>query len=106
MLRKHFPDFPERIDHEIEMRKHYHSGSLKITAAKRANMRTAEPLLTYQEKDAFDYFSGRGFYEPHQNPKTSPNRFDSRRSFLLKMEDDQMRNEFLNSYNKKAISKY
>jgi hypothetical protein len=31
--------------------------------------------------------------------KTSPNIFDTRQSFLLKMEDPEVRTTFLNSYN-------
>ena len=55
--------------------------------------------LTSQEQDAFDYFNGTGFYKNHQNPKTLPNIFDTRQSFLLKMESREVRETFLNSYN-------
>jgi hypothetical protein len=40
-------------------------------------------LLNQNEKDALDYFNGRGFYEYHQNPKIKPNIFDTRQSFLF-----------------------
>ena len=49
--------------------------------------------------DAMDYFQGTGFYARQQDPKTKPNIFDTRQSFLLKMHDDQMRTDFLNSFN-------
>jgi hypothetical protein len=55
-------------------------------------------LLTHQEKDALDYFRGTGFYAHYQNPKVKPNIFDSRRSFLIKMQNFEMRNTFLKTY--------
>lgn len=51
--------------------------------------------------NAFDYFNGTRFYKNYQNPKTPPNRFDNRRSFLLKMENGEVREKFLESFNKK-----
>jgi hypothetical protein len=59
--------------------------------------------LTFQEQDAFDYFHGTGFYKDYQNPKTSPNIFDTRQSFLEKMQNFEMRTKFLN-YNKRKIA--
>jgi len=60
--------------------------------------------LILQEQDAFDYFNGTGVYKNHQNPKTLPNIFDTRQSFLLKMEDREMRETFLKSYNNRFKS--
>jgi len=40
---------------------------------------------------------------PNQNPKTPPNRFDSRRNSLLKMENLEMRDKFLKAYNLRKI---
>mgnify|MGYP000709680287 CR=1 FL=1 len=84
------------------MAKLYQSGSNRIAEAKKIR---AERLvkLTPEEKDAFDYFNGMGFYKKHQNPKTSPNIYDTRRSFLLKMENLEMRDKFLKAYNRKKI---
>ena len=48
-----------------------------------------------------DYFQGTGFYARQQDPKMKPNIYDTRQSFLLKMHDDQMRDEFLASFNRK-----
>jgi hypothetical protein len=56
--------------------------------------------LTPEEKDTFDYFNGVGFYKNYQNPRTSPNRYDTRRSFLVKMENEEMCGKFLESYNR------
>lgn len=45
------------------------------------------------------YFYGTGFYKQHQDPSVRPNIFDSRQSFLMKMHDEKMRDNFLNSSN-------
>ena len=58
-------------------------------------------LLTPEEKDAFDYFRGTGFYQSHQDVTTPPNIFDTRDTFLKKMQNFEMRNKFLNTYNKR-----
>lgn len=36
----------------------------------------------------------------YQDPAMKPNIFDTRKSFLLKMHDDKLRNDFLNSFNR------
>ena len=56
---------------------------------------------TKEELDAIDYFHGTGIYDIFQDPKTKPNIFDTRKTFLFKMQDDKLRNEFLNSFNRK-----
>ena len=58
-------------------------------------------FLTKQEQSAINYFTRKGFYEIEQDSRTPPNIFDSRQSFLIKMENDDMRNKFLNTYNKR-----
>ena len=57
--------------------------------------------FTPQEQDAFDYFHGTGFYKDHQDLNTPPNRFDTRETFLNKMQDSEMRNNFLKAYNRR-----
>ena len=54
-------------------------------------------------KDAFDYFNGTGFYTSHQDPKFMYNIYDTRKSFLVKMRNSEMRQKFLNSYNKQKL---
>lgn len=39
-------------------------------------------LYTKEELDAIDYFQGKGFYAKYQNPRTKPNIFETRQSFL------------------------
>ena len=100
MLRQHFPDWEERAAYEQKMEKLYISGTKRLAEAKRVGVKNTAKL-TLEEQNAFDYINGTGVYKKHRDPKTSPNIFDNRRSFLLKMEDDKMRNRFLESYNKR-----
>ncbi len=80
----------------------YQSGLRRISEAKRVRMPHSFKL-TPQEQDAFDYFRGTNFYKYYQNVKTSPNIYDTRRSFLLKMENQEMHDKFLKAYNRKKI---
>lgn len=57
-------------------------------------------LLTKDEKDALNYFNGSGFYEYYQNPKIKPNIFEMRQSFLVKMQNPDIRNKFLTTYSR------
>ena len=41
-----------------------------------------------------------GIYKKYQDPKISPNLFDTRQTFLKKMEDQEMREKFLENYNR------
>ena len=56
-------------------------------------------FYTKKELDAISYFQRTGFYLKHQDPKVKPNIFDTRQSFLLKMHDPILRENFLNSFN-------
>ena len=57
---------------------------------------------TKEELDAMDYFNGTGFYQKEQDPKQKPNIFDTRQTFLLKMHNPILRNNFLNSLNSRS----
>ena len=48
---------------------------------------------TKEELDA-DYFQGNGIYAKYQDKRTKQNIFDTRQSFLLKMHDNKLRNDF------------
>ena len=102
LLQNLFPDWPERIAYQKEQKKFYKSAQAKLREVKNLRIldKFAMKLMTVQEKDALDYFNGTGFYEKHQNPKTLPNIFDTRQSFLLKMEYREVREKFLNSFKK------
>jgi len=95
LLENLFPDWPERVDYQKKQEKFLQSGRKKLIKGNRLGMKIK---LTPQEQEAFDYFNGTGFYKNYQNSKTLPNIFDTRQSFLLKMEDPGVRTTFLNSY--------
>jgi len=71
MLKKHFPDFNERINYQKKQAKFYRSALNKISEAKRVGMSNSLKL-TSQEQDALDYYNGKNFYSSYQNVKTSP----------------------------------
>ena len=99
ILRKHFPDWEERMNYQKKQEKFYRSGKNRIAEGKRCKVKIE---LTKQEKDAFDYLNGQNFYKYYQSLETPPNIFDTRQSFLLKIEkNENMRENFLKSYNKK-----
>ena len=64
-------------------------------------MKDKKSYYTKEKLDAIDYFDGTGFYQKQQNPEVKPNIFDTRQSFLLKMHDPVLRNNFLNSFKSK-----
>jgi hypothetical protein len=66
---------------------------------RRLRIKENSKFYTKQELDAMDYFHGTGFYQKHQDPKVKPNIFDTRQTFLFKMHDPILRNNFLNSFN-------
>lgn len=99
MLRKHFPDWEGRIDYQEKQEKIYRFALVRIAEAKRLRVKFK---LTKQEQDAFDYFNGQNFYKYYQSLETLPNIFDTRSSFLLKVEKNKnMRENFLKSYNQR-----
>jgi hypothetical protein len=101
LLKNLFADWPERIVYQKEQEKFYKSARAKIEESRKIRIpnKSVGKLLTVPEKDALNYFNGTGFYKKYQNPKTLPNIFDTRQSFLLKMEDREVRENFLKSYN-------
>ena len=100
-LEKHFPDWDQRMNYQKKQENFYKSAMKKQTAIRRARMMDKRNCYTKEELGAIAYFQGTGFYAKQQNPKMKPNIYDTRQSFLLKMHDDRMRNDFLNSLNYK-----
>lgn len=99
-LEEYFPDWRNRMKYESYQFKFYESGMKKLRETPRLGIAYPEKVLSFQEKDAIDYFKGPGSYEKYQRPRVKPNIFDTRRSFLVKMHDPKLRRDFLNSYNK------
>lgn len=103
ILRKYFPDFPERVEYQNRRLEFLQSSKQKLREADRLRLSEdfKSKILTEDEKDALNYFGGTGFYEYHQHVTTPPNRFDTRETFLNKMQDSEMRNNFLKAYNRR-----
>ncbi len=102
MLRKHFPDWEERMDYQKKQEKIYRSAMLKKREIQRLRILETPNLYTKEELDAISYFQGTGFYSYYQSLGTPPNIFDTRWSFLLKVEKNKnMRENFLKSYNRR-----
>ena len=58
-----------------------------------------QKLLTDEEKSAIAYFHGTGIYAKYQDPNIPPSIYDTRKTFLKKMENKEMREKFLKAYN-------
>ena len=58
-------------------------------------------IYNKKELDARSYFQGTGFYSKYQDSKVKPDIFDTRQSFLVKLHDYKLRNEFLDSFNRR-----
>jgi hypothetical protein len=56
MLKKHFPDWEERINYQKKQEKNYLSALNRIAEANRLRVKLK---LTSQEQDALDYFQRR-----------------------------------------------
>lgn len=100
-LEKHFPDWNQRINYQKKQENFYKSAMKKQAALRRTRMMDKRNHYTKEELDAIAYFQGTGFYAKQQDPKMKPNIYNTRQSFLLKMHDDQVRDEFLASFNRK-----
>jgi hypothetical protein len=99
-LEKFFPDWEERMAYQENREKVYKSAMIKRQKA--LSLRQKEDFArTKDEQDAIDYFLGRGFYRTHQDPSAKPNIFDNRQSFLIKMHTQEMRMNFLKSFNRR-----
>lgn len=103
ILRKYFPDFPERVEYQNRQLEFLQSSKKKLREADRLRLSEdfKSKMLTEDEKDALNYFGGTGFYKYHQDLTTPPNSFDTRETFLNKMQDSEMRNNFLKAYNRR-----
>ena len=96
---KHFPDSKERLAYQKEREKFYKSAMKKKGEIKRLRIQENLKYYSKEELDAVDYCHGTGFYKKEQDRKMKPNIFDNRKSFILKMEDEEIRDKFLESYN-------
>ena len=98
-LEQHFPDWEERMNYQKKQEEFYKSAMRKQREFKRLRIKENSNLYTKKELDAIDYFHGTGSYKKYQDPVMKPNIFDTRQTFLFKMHDPILRNNFLNSFN-------
>jgi len=107
MLTKHFPDSEARLSMEKQQAIIYYKAAKKLKEYKKFQplLKNHEKWLTDEEKSTLDYFHGRGIYKKYQDPKISPNVLDTRQTFLKKMEDQEMREKFLENYNRLNLIK-
>ena len=100
-MEKHFPDWDRRIAYQQRQEKFYKSAMRKKREIKRLWILETPSIYNKEELDAISYFQGTGFYSKQQDPKVKPNIFDTRQSFLVKMHNYKLRNEFLDSFNRR-----
>ena len=96
-LEQYFPDWDERMDYQKKQEKLFKSAMRKKREMKRLRTKENPKSYTKEELDAIDYFQGNGVYAKYQDKRKKQNIFDTRQSFLLKMHDDKLRNDFLNN---------
>ena len=99
-LEKHFSDWPGRMAFQKKQEEIYKMAMRKRREALRLRLKE-NFARTAKEQNAIDYFNGTGFYAKYQDIRTEPNIFDTRQSFLRKMHDDKLRNDFLNNLNRR-----
>jgi len=97
ILRKGFPDSKRRVEFEKSKLEFYNSARSKLDRAPTLSMNDKMRLLSPEEHDAINYFTGQGFYRSQQDFRTERNIFDTRESFLIKMHNESNRNRFLKS---------
>ena len=97
ILRKGFPDSKRRIEFGKSQLEFYNSARSKLYRAPTLSMKDKMRLLSPQEHDAINYFTGQGFDRSQQDFRTEPNIFDTKESFLIKMHNESNRNRFLKS---------
>ena len=98
-LEQHFPDWKDRMAYQKEQEEFYKLAMRKKSELKRLKIKENSNYYTKKELDAIDYFHGNDFYQKYQDPKLKPNIYDTRQTFLFKMHDPILRNNFLNSFN-------
>lgn len=96
ILRKGFPDSKRRIEFEKSQLKFYNSARSKLYRTPTLSMKDKMRLLSPEEHDAINYFTGQDFYRSQQDFRTESNIFDNIEFFLIKMYNESNRNRFLN----------
>ena len=100
-LEQYFPDWAGRMNYQKKQEKFFKLAMRKKRKMIRLRMKKDPKFYTKEELDARDYFQGSGIYAKYEDKREQYNVFDTCQSFLLKMHDDKLRNDFLNSFNSK-----
>ena len=101
-LEKHFPDWEDRMNFQKKQENFYKSAMKKQAELRRTRMIDRSNRYTKEELDAVSYFQGTGFYAKQQDPSENPKPciYDTRQTFLIKMHDNDIRRNFLKSFNR------
>lgn len=101
-MEKHFPDWSERMSYQKTREEFYKSAMKKQAELRRTGMMERPTRYTKDELDAVAYFEGTGFYSKVQDSEKNPKPciYDTRQSFLIKMQDNEIRRNFLKSFNR------
>ena len=99
-LEKYFPDWEERMAYQEKQAEFYKLARRKKSELKKLRIEDSSKFYSEQELDSINYFQGKGYYARYQDIRVAPNIYDTRQSFLLKMQDTKTRQKFLKSFNR------
>ena len=99
-MEKHFLDWSNWIDYQNKQENFYKAAIRRKQEIKRLRVLDKKSYYPKEALDAMNCFQRIGFYSKQQDPKVKSNIFDTRQSFLLKMHDNKLKNEFLDSFNR------
>lgn len=99
-MKRHFPDSIERVNYENQQLKVYRKAEKRLNELRRLNPLSNDHYdwLTPEEQTAFEYVNGTGSFTKFQQPSMIPNIYDTRETFLRKMENEIYRNTFLENW--------
>jgi len=84
-LEKRFPDWDKRMDYQEKQFEIYESAQAKKRESERTRSEKGWKFTDYtaEEQNAIHYMNGTGRFAKYRDPKTKPNIYDTRQSFLL-----------------------
>ena len=86
--------------------KFYQSALRKKREITKLRMKDDFSIYSKEELDAINYFRGKGYYAECQHPSVSPNIFDTRQSFVLKMHNTSHNTSAREKFFIKILKKY
>lgn len=85
----------ERAAYQRDQARIYINAKRRFLEAKKTKMQRVVKF-TDEEQNAIDYFNGKGIYKYYQSIDTKPNKFDTKQTYLKKMENLEVREKILN----------